>query len=103
MLAELREIAEAMPIPAPAWHSHVRLILHVRDELLAGIAELEALPDGEERAERLLGEELEPLPGTALAELPVPAGEHPYLGEILAVLEAARLVQAAFAAASLNV
>lgn len=103
MLAELREIAEAMPIPAPAWHSHVRPILHVRDELLAGIAELEALPDGEERAERLLGEELEPLPGTALAELPVPAGEHPYLGEILAVLEAARLVQAAFAAASLNV
>ncbi|HET8528389.1 MAG TPA: hypothetical protein VFL60_05725 [Gaiellaceae bacterium] len=103
MLAELRELAEAMPVPQPAWHPHVRLIVRVRDELLAGIDRLEALPDGEERAERLLGVELEPQPGSALAELPVPEGEHPFLGEILAVLEAGRLVQTALAAASLTV
>lgn len=88
MLAELRELAAALPVPQPAWHPHVAL---------------DALPDGEERVERLLGAELEPRPGSALAELPVPAGEHPYLGEILAVVEAARLVQAALVPASLNV
>lgn len=103
MLAELRELAAALPVPQPAWHPHVALIAKVREEFLAGLDELDALPDGEERVERLLGAELEPRPGSALAELPVPAGEHPYLGEILAVVEAARLVQAALVPASLNV
>ena len=103
MLTELRELAETLPVPAPAWHPHVRLILEVRDELVAGIERLEALPGGEDRVEALLGVELEPLRGSALASLPAPAGEHPYLGEILAVLEAARLVQAALAQASLTV
>jgi hypothetical protein len=101
MIAELRELAEGMPIPAEDWHPQVALMRRVRDELLAGLAMLERLRDGEERLAEAVDAAEPATPGTALAALSVPQGEHPYLGEILAVLEAARAVQAALGVASL--
>ena len=100
VIGEIRELAGAMPVPDASWHPHAALIRAVRDELLADLTRLEAQAGGEERLSSLLGAEVAPRPGSALAALPVPQGEHPYLGEILPVLEAARLVQAAVAAAS---
>lgn len=101
MSSDLRELAEQMPIPAEAWHPHVALMRRVRDDLLAGLDALERLPYGEARLLAAIDAAAPALPGTALAALPVPEGEHPYLGEILSVLEAARAVQAALGAASL--
>jgi hypothetical protein len=101
LTAELRALAERLPVPADAWHPHVASIRAVRDDLLAGLDLLERLPDGEARLAEAIEAGEAATPGTPLAALPVPEGEHPYLGEILAALEAARAVQAALGAASL--
>jgi hypothetical protein len=101
VLADLRELAERMPVPSEDWHAHVALMVRVRDDLLAGLDLLERMPDGEARLAEAIDAAEPATPGTALAALPVPQGEHPYLGEILAVLEAARAVQSALGAASL--
>ncbi len=91
MLAELRELAERMPVPDGAWHPHAALIREIRDELLETLERVD-----EETLEALLdGPVPVPEPGSALAALPIPEGRHPYLDEILPVLEAARRLQAA--------
>lgn len=87
----LRELALQLPIPVERWHPYVQLIVAVRDELLA---ELDHVDDA--RLAALLEEPLPPpRPGSALAALPVPDGQHPFLDEIVPFLEAAALVQAA--------
>jgi hypothetical protein len=95
---DLLQLAERLPVPDAGWHPHATLIRAVRDELLADLERLRALPDAEERLTSLLGVDLAPRPGSALAALPAPEGRHPFLDEILPVLEAARLVQGALAA-----
>jgi hypothetical protein len=91
MRAELRELALRLPIPVESWHPYVRLIAAVRDELLE---ELEQVDD--DRLAAVLEGPVPPAtPGSALAALPVPEGQHPFLDEILPVLEAAAYVQAA--------
>jgi hypothetical protein len=98
MIDDLLPLAERLPVPDAGWHPHAALIRAVRDELLADLERLRQLPDAEERLTSLLGVSLAPRPGSALAALPVPEGQHPYLDEILPALEAARLVQGALSA-----
>ena len=101
MIDDLSQLAARMPVPEGVWHPHAALIREVRDELLADLARLRACRDAEERLTTLLGDpSLAPRPGSALARLPLPEGRHPYLDEILPALDAARLVQAALAVAT---
>ena len=102
MIDDLLELAQRMPVPEGMWHPHAALIREVKDEFLADLERLRALPDAEERLTTLLDVDLVPLPGSALAGLPLPEGQHPFLDEILPALEAARLAQAALAAASVG-
>ena len=100
MIDDLLQLASRLPVPEGAWHPHAALIRAVRDELLVDLARLRACPDAEERLTALLGVDLAPRPGSALARLPLPEGRHPYLDEIRPALEAARLVQGALALAT---
>lgn len=101
VVEELRALALGLPIPQPAWHPHVEAIRRVRDDLLAALDQIEADVRAVEALERLL--EGAPAPDVSTAELdriealPVPQGEHPYLDQILPVIEAARLAQLALA------
>ena len=100
MIDDLLQLAERLPVPQGMWHPHAASIRAVRDELLADLARLRTCADAEERLTTLLGVHLLPRPGSALAALPVPEGQHPFLDEIVPVLEAARLVQGALALAT---
>lgn len=91
MRNELRELAESLPVPAGDWHPFAAVIRAVRDELLEQLEDV----DEDRLAELLAGPLPAPCAGTALALLPVPEGQHPFLDEIRPFLEAARLVQAA--------
>jgi hypothetical protein len=100
VIDELRALAERMPVPAEEWHPHVALIRRVKEELLDALDEIEQDPTAAAALVQLV-ERGEPATATtrALAALPVPQGEHPFLDEILPVLDLARLARQALAAA----
>lgn len=100
LLDEIRGLAAAFPVPQPSWHGYVaEMRTCVRD--LARVLEVAAaVPEVLDLVGRALDGELEEAfdagvapPALAaayrrLGRLPIPAGEHPYLDEIVPTLEA---------------
>jgi len=106
LLAELRLLAERLPLPHPYWHPYTDEMHVVMRDLFAALDAIALLPPARVELERHVEGEVEfPPPdagGLALAaarrrlrDLPVPQGEHPYLAEIVPTLEAAAAALAA--------
>ena len=110
LLVALRELCGRLPVPGSSWHAHAALIAGTRtdfDVALNVCAQHRAVLD-------LIGRALEGDLDAAFAAgtnaeltasyqrfraLPIPAGEHPFLDEILPTLEA---VEAALVCLSLD-
>jgi hypothetical protein len=103
LLRELRSLCARLPAPQPNWHPHVALIVACRQDFERAIDATAAIPDALELFTALADGEAEPdfdpaaSPELAAAwqrleTLPIPAGQHPYLDDILPALEALRLL-----------
>ena|GEM_PF-1915452 len=103
LLAELRRLHARLPVPQPAWHPYVPLIAAARDDLERALALAAERPDSLELAAALLDGGPEPAfdedaspeltaAWRRLEALPLPDGRHPYLDDILPVVEGLRLL-----------
>jgi hypothetical protein len=93
-------LANAFPLPQPSWHGHVPEMRACLSDLRHALADAAEAPELFELAARSIEGELEHAFDThaagprlaaayrRLSALPVPAGEHPYLDEIVPTLEA---------------
>jgi hypothetical protein len=110
LLAEVRRLAERVPLPHPIWHRFVPEMHAVVRDLFLALDTLAELPHAQAELVRSVDSDLRPAlddtgsPALAaararLAGLPVPQGEHPYLDEIMLTLEAAGAVLAALTVA----
>jgi hypothetical protein len=107
LLEQIRRLARDFPLPHPRWHRFVPLMHDVVDDLTAAVDAVATSPAAVRAlAEAVEGTKREPLdaPGPSLAaararlrELPLPAGEHPYLDEIVLALDGAAAVFVALA------
>ncbi|MGH2933691.1 MAG: hypothetical protein ACRDL2_04145 [Gaiellaceae bacterium] len=106
LLEEIARLRERLPIPHPSWHGYVAEMRQMTADLQAAVEAIRELPAAQaELVRRLEGDAEYPdedAGGPALAaarerlrEIPVPAGEHPFLDEISPTLEAAEAVLAA--------
>ena len=106
LLAELRRMAERLPLPHPFWHPYTDEMHVVVRDLFAALDAIALIPPAHvELLRHIEGEAEIPPPdagGPAVAaarrrlrDLPVPQGEHPYLAEIVPTLEAAASALAA--------
>lgn len=94
------ELADAFPVPHPSWHGYVPEMRACVTDLRRALAVSAEAPELLELAARSVDGDLEEgfdahAAGPRLAVayrrlglLPVPAGEHPYLDEIVPTLEA---------------
>jgi hypothetical protein len=109
LIAEIARLGERLPIPAASWHAYVAELRGMTADLRAAVEAIRLLPGADAELLRRIAEEGDgvdgPGTGPALADarrrlrsVPVPAGEHPFLDEILPTLEAAEAVLAALAA-----
>ena len=93
--------AEAFPVPHPSWHGYVSEMRACLADLRWALAVAEAVPEVLDLvAQAVEGKPEEPFSGGGgagpalsgayerLGRLPVPAGEHPYLDEIVHTMEA---------------
>ncbi len=103
LLAALRDLCVRLPVPQPSWHPYAEQIVACRDDLERALATAAEYPDAIDLVAALIDGEAEPRfdPGTSpeltaawgrLEALPIPAGRHPYLDEILPALDALRLL-----------
>lgn len=93
-------LADAFPLPQPSWHGYVPEMRACLADLRRALAAAELAPPALELAARAVDGELDAVfdDGRAgpvllaayrrLGRLPLPAGEHPYLDEIVPTLEA---------------
>jgi hypothetical protein len=106
LLAELRGLCDGLPVPDGSWHPYGDLIGACRADFEHALALAAEDEDVLEALASLLAEDSRPaLPpdvpaGLAAAwqrlrALPLPAGRHPYLVEILGTLDALGLLLAA--------
>lgn len=111
VVVELRGLADRFPVPHPSWHAQVPEMRAVLHDLRAAIAVLDSHDAARAELVRLIGEEAQPAAAgegrpalTAarrrLRELAVPAGEHPFLDEIVVTIEAAEAALAALSASA---
>jgi hypothetical protein len=109
LLAELRTLVERMPLPHPVWHRYVPEMHAAVVVATAALDVLEQLPEAAAELRRQVeGDAAYPddaAGGPAIAAararlraVPIPEGEHPYLGEIMLALEAAEAALATLAA-----
>ena len=107
--AELQRLADRFPVPQPSWHAQVPEMRAVLHDLRGAIAVLDSQNDARAELVRLIDEEAQPAAdgegGPALTatrrrlrELTIPAGEHPFLDEIVVTIEAAEAALAALSA-----
>ena len=103
LLRELRSLCARLPLPQPGWHPYVALIVACREDFERTIDLAAESRDTLRLFEALAGGAPEPgfepdaSPALSAAwkrleGLPIPAGQHPYLDEILPALEALRLL-----------
>lgn len=103
LIAALRTLHARLPVPQPGWHPHVALITDCRDDFGHAIDAAEEDPRALDLLAALIDGELEPhfVPDTPdelteawerLHALTLPEGQHPFLDEILAALDALRLL-----------
>lgn len=108
VVAEMRSLVQRFPLPHPAWHRYVPEMHAVVIDAIAALDALAAASGAHEELHRQVGGEAaspaEDAGGPTIAaarrrlrELPIPSGEHPYLDEILLMLEAAEAALAALA------
>jgi hypothetical protein len=100
LLEQVRQLARDFPLPHPRWHRFVPLMHEVIDDLTAALDAVASSPAAlQELVDAVAGDLPEPFDpsGPSLAgaqarlrDLPLPAGEHPYLDEIALALEGAR-------------
>jgi hypothetical protein len=106
LLAELRRLAERLPLPHPYWHPYTGEMHVVVRDLFAALDAIALVPPAQVELLRHVEGEAELPPPDAggpnvaaarrrLRDLPVPQGEHPYLAEIVPTLEAAAAALAA--------
>lgn len=100
LLEEIRDLAAAFPVPQPSWHGYVAEMRACRADLVRAVEVAGEVPKVLDLVRRALDGELEEVfdaraasPALAaayqrLGRLPIPAGEHPYLDEIVPTLEA---------------
>lgn len=109
LIAEIRRLAERLPLPHPSWHRFVTEMHVVVRDLFVALDTVAVLPEAQaELAHRVGSHSDRPAadaggPSVAAARerlrnLPVPEGEHPYLDEIRVALEAADELLCALAA-----
>lgn len=109
LVAELESLARELPVPHPSWHGFVPEMREMTASLLVATAAIRTLPEALEELARQVEGSAEYPPddagGAALAEarrqlrrLPLPAGQHPFLDEIVPTYEAAEAALAALAA-----
>jgi hypothetical protein len=109
LIAEIARLGARLPIPDASWHAYVAELRGMTADLQAAVAAIRVLPGADAELLRQIAEEGDgadgPGAGPALADarrrlrsVPVPAGEHPFLDEILPTLEGAEAVLAALAA-----
>ncbi len=97
---EIGGLAAAFPVPQPSWHGYVAEMRACLADLTRVLEVAAAVPEALDLVGRALDGELEEAfdagaasPALAaayerLGKLPLPAGEHPYLDEIVPTLEA---------------
>jgi hypothetical protein len=106
LVAELRRLAERLPLPHPFWHPFTAEMHVVVRDLFAALDAIVLVPQAQlELLRHVEGQAEMPPPdagGPAVAaarrrlrDLPVPEGEHPYIAEIVPTLDAAALALAA--------
>lgn len=99
LLDALRDLYERLPVPGASWHAHAALIAGTRTDFKRALEGCAHHPKVLDLISRALDGELDAaLAPNANAELtaayerfrtlPIPAGEHPFLDEILPTLEA---------------
>jgi hypothetical protein len=99
LLEEIGALAARFPVPQPSWHGYVSEMRACLADLAVALEVAEASPEAVALLERALdGELARPFDAGAtgrlveayerLGRLPIPAGEHPYLDEIVPTLEA---------------
>jgi hypothetical protein len=102
----LLEVCSRLPVPDPGWHPHARAIGAVRADFEHAVEIAQLVPEVlEEVARSIDADDLAALAPSAgpelraawarLEALPVPEGRHPFLDEIVAALEAAKVTLAA--------
>jgi len=103
LLTDLRTLQARLPVPQPGWHPHTALIGGVRDDFGLAIDAAAEDPAALDLLAALVDGELEPTFDSdapqeltdaweRLQALPCPEGQHPFLDEILAALDALRLL-----------
>jgi hypothetical protein len=100
LLEAIRRLETAFPVPHPSWHGYVEEMRACLGSLASALEVAAGVPEVLELVARALDGELEEAfdahgaPSAlaaayqGLGRLPIPAGEHPYLDEIVATLEA---------------
>jgi hypothetical protein len=100
LLDEIHGLAAAFPVPHPSWHGYVPEMRACLGDLARVLEVAAGVPEVIDLVERALDGELEegfdaqaaPAALAAayqrLGRLPIPAGRHPYLDEIVPALEA---------------
>lgn len=104
LLSELRSLAEKLPLPQPSsGHPYIPQIVACRDDFLWALEAAEARPAAlDVLADLIDGDAMAAIDPAASPELleawerlralPLPQGQHPYLGEIMSALGALRLL-----------
>jgi hypothetical protein len=108
VLDEVERLARGLPIPNPSWHGCVPEMHAMRANLLAAVVAIRELPAAAHELLRQVDGAADRPPDDAggpflrrarreLRSLPLPAGEHPFLDEIMPTFEAAEAALAALA------